>query len=112
MYRDERHLRGGSRSNPTERYRHGAWLLRTTADTREHRRELRKGRIDRRLLRAGSVRARVMAVRNDTCNWLRTSNSMKGPASRWRSPSASVVKIGEGVDEGEEIGRASCRERV
>jgi hypothetical protein len=23
---------------------------------------------------------------------------MKRPASRWRSPSASVVKIGEGVD--------------
>jgi hypothetical protein len=40
-----------------------------------------------------------MAVRNDTCNWLRTSNSMKRPASQWRSPSASVVKIGEGVDE-------------
>ena len=40
-----------------------------------------------------------MAVRNDTCNWLRTSNSMKGPASRRRSLSASVVKIGEGVDE-------------
>jgi len=47
-----------------------------------------------------------MAVRNDTCNWLRTSNSMKGPASRWRSPSASVVKIGEGVDEGEAVGAA------
>ncbi len=45
-----------------------------------------------------------MAVRNDTCNWLRTSNSTKGPASRWRSPSASVVKIGEGVDEGEAVG--------
>ena len=47
-----------------------------------------------------------MAVRNDTCNWLRTSNSMKGPASRWRSPSASVVKIGESVDEGEAVGAA------
>src|SRR5207247_6855233 len=25
---------------------------------------------------------------------LRTSNSMEGPVSRWRSPSASVVKLG------------------
>jgi len=26
---------------------------------------------------------------------------MKGPASRWRSPPAFLVKVGEGVDEGE-----------
>jgi hypothetical protein len=37
-------------------------LLLALGHTREHRRELGKGRIDRGLLRAGSVRARVMAV--------------------------------------------------
>jgi hypothetical protein len=31
---------------------------------------------------------------------LRTSNSMKGPDWLWRSPSASAVKVREGVDEG------------
>ena len=41
-----------------------------------------------------------------TCNWPRTSNSMKGPASRWRSPPAFLVKVGEGVDEGEAVGAA------
>jgi predicted DNA-binding transcriptional regulator AlpA len=35
---------------------------------------------------------------------LRTSNSMKGPARRWRSPSASVVKLGRDVDAGEAVG--------
>jgi len=42
-----------------------------------------------------------------TCNWPRTSNSMKGPASRWRSPPAFLVKVGEGVDEGEARASAS-----
>src|SRR5207244_4508833 len=74
LFGDEPHLQRGSRSNPTYRHRHGTWLLRSTSDTREHRRELRKGRIDRGLLRAGFVRARVMAVlATDTCDWLRTS---------------------------------------
>src|SRR5436190_21790280 len=69
LFGDEPHLQRGSWNNPTYRYRHGTWLLRSTSDTREHRRELRKGRIDRGLLRAGSVRARVMAVlATDTCN--------------------------------------------
>ena len=54
-------LQRGSRSNPTYRYRHGTWLLRSTSDTREHRRELRKGRIDRGILRTGSVRAEFVA---------------------------------------------------
>src|SRR5206468_4761141 len=36
----------------------------------------------------------------------KTSNSMKGPASRWRSPPAFLVKVGEGVDEGEAVGAA------
>jgi hypothetical protein len=34
---------------------------------------------------------------------------MKGPASRWRTPSASVVKVGEGVDEGEAVGATKAR---
>ena len=62
--------------NPTYRYRHGTWLLRSTSDTREHRRELRKGRIDRGLLRAGSVRARSdtrngEVLRNEVTSWRR-----------------------------------------
>jgi len=40
----------------------GTWLLRSTSDTREHRRELRKGRIDRGLLRTGSFRAQLIAL--------------------------------------------------
>jgi hypothetical protein len=58
LFGDEPHLQRGSRSNPTYRYRDGTWLLRSTSDTREHRRELRKGRIDRGLLRTGFIRAR------------------------------------------------------
>src|SRR5216684_1791800 len=34
------------------------------------------------------------------------ANSIKGPASRWRSPPAFLVKVGEGVDEGEAVGAA------
>jgi hypothetical protein len=55
LYGDEPHLQRAHWSNPTYRCRHGSWLLRSTSDTREHRRELRKGRIDRGLLRPGSA---------------------------------------------------------
>ena len=78
LFGDEPHLQRGSRSNPTDRYRHGTWLLRSTSDTREHRRELRKGRIDRGLLRAWSVRARVIELlveARQTCRRSGRSNS-------------------------------------
>src|SRR5437899_1803768 len=62
MLGDEQHLQRGSRNDPAYRDRHGTWLLRSTSDTREHRRELRKGRIDRRLLRTRSLRTQLIAL--------------------------------------------------
>src|SRR5262249_43944076 len=58
--------------------RHGTWFLQSTPDTREHRRELRKGRIDRGLLRARSVRARSdtrnsEVLRNEVTPWRRST---------------------------------------
>jgi len=84
----------GSRSNPTDRYRHGTRLLGSTSDTRKHRRELRKGRIDRGLLRTRSrsspvrrhryLRPRVL--RNDLYCLSTTSQS---PRRRHRFPVAN-----------------------
>src|SRR5260370_6198964 len=41
---------------------HGTWLLRSTSVTREHRRELLKGRIDGRLLRTRSLLTQLIAL--------------------------------------------------
>src|SRR5262249_42089953 len=86
------------------RHRHRTWLLRSTSDTREHRRELRKGRIDRGLLRTGSVRARYVVRRSrylqrrnledrsyvmETSTWpsvRATSHTLTSPPSRTYSP--------------------------
>src|SRR5215203_6503426 len=60
MFGDEQHLQRDRRSNPTHRDRHRIWLLRSTSDPGEHRRELRKGSSDRGLLRTGPVRGRYV----------------------------------------------------
>src|SRR5262249_24124138 len=109
------------------RHRHGTWLLRSTSDTREHRRELRKGRIDRGLLRAGSVRARVMTVREGHCqsrvlraeaatltpncvrspdisNIAASFDNPRGSLTRWapqRQPEARAKAVGQMVVERE-----------
>src|SRR5215203_2782594 len=100
MFGDEQHLQRDRRSNPTHRDRHGTWILRSTSDPGEHRRELRKGPSDRWLLRTGPIRDRY--VNTDACNLVNRSYLGRGgvtPGRLTRSKARGVLARARGVPE-------------